>query len=222
MLGFIGPKVMSRKQKKNLAENGPRIVGADSKGFWPQVGRPGPAVPVALGRGGAPAHRRHRPAVLLAPIGLGRPGDRPRRHADAGGVRHAVQGFRAGLQRAAHAGRRRATRSALDHRHGRAGCLAAARRCPRCRARLHPEQDRQRRRRPGQRLSRLGPPGRGHDRPGEPSAQRDDPPGRGSIRASTLLVGGSTAIYIDFSNVLSCQAAALHRVGGAVCPSCSS
>jgi len=34
-LGFIGPKVMSRKQKKNLAENGPRIVGADSKGFWP-------------------------------------------------------------------------------------------------------------------------------------------------------------------------------------------
>jgi len=36
MLGFIGPKVMSRKQKRNLAENGPRIVGADSKGFWPK------------------------------------------------------------------------------------------------------------------------------------------------------------------------------------------
>ncbi len=36
LLGFIGPKVMSRKQKKNLAENGPRIVGADSKGFWPK------------------------------------------------------------------------------------------------------------------------------------------------------------------------------------------
>ena len=35
MLGFIGPKVMSRKQKRNLAENGPRIIGADSKGFWP-------------------------------------------------------------------------------------------------------------------------------------------------------------------------------------------
>jgi putative drug exporter of the RND superfamily len=35
MLGFIGPKVMSRKQARNLAENGPRIVGADSKGFWP-------------------------------------------------------------------------------------------------------------------------------------------------------------------------------------------
>jgi RND superfamily putative drug exporter len=36
LLGFIGPKVMSRKQKKNLAQNGPRIVGADSKGFWPR------------------------------------------------------------------------------------------------------------------------------------------------------------------------------------------
>ena len=36
LLGFIGPKVMSRKQKRNLAENGPRIVGADNKGFWPK------------------------------------------------------------------------------------------------------------------------------------------------------------------------------------------
>ena len=36
LLGFIGPKVMSRKQKRNLAENGPRVVGADSKGFWPK------------------------------------------------------------------------------------------------------------------------------------------------------------------------------------------
>jgi RND superfamily putative drug exporter len=35
MLGFIGPKVMSRKQKRNLTQNGPRIVGADNKGFWP-------------------------------------------------------------------------------------------------------------------------------------------------------------------------------------------
>jgi putative drug exporter of the RND superfamily len=36
MLGFIGPKVMSRSQKRNLAENGPRIVGADNRGFWPR------------------------------------------------------------------------------------------------------------------------------------------------------------------------------------------
>ncbi len=36
MLGFIGLKVMSRSQKRNLAENGPRIIGADNKGFWPR------------------------------------------------------------------------------------------------------------------------------------------------------------------------------------------
>ncbi|HUC04554.1 MAG TPA: MMPL family transporter, partial [Acidimicrobiales bacterium] len=36
MLGFIGPKVMSKAQKRNLETNGPRIVGADNKGFWPQ------------------------------------------------------------------------------------------------------------------------------------------------------------------------------------------
>ncbi len=131
MLGFIGPKVMSRKQKKNLAENGPRIVGADSKGFWPNWADRVQKYPWLSAGAALLRHRRHRPAVLLAPVGLGRPGDRPRRHADAGGVRHAVQGFRTGLQRAAHAGRRRAARSALGHRHGRARCLAAARRCPR-------------------------------------------------------------------------------------------
>ncbi len=36
LLGFIGPKVMSRKQRRNLEVNGPRVVGADSKGFWPR------------------------------------------------------------------------------------------------------------------------------------------------------------------------------------------
>jgi len=35
LLGFIGPKVLSRKQKKTLAVEGPRIVGAGTKGFWP-------------------------------------------------------------------------------------------------------------------------------------------------------------------------------------------
>jgi RND superfamily putative drug exporter len=36
LLGFIGPGVMSRKQKRELAETGPRIVGAGTKGFWPK------------------------------------------------------------------------------------------------------------------------------------------------------------------------------------------
>ena len=82
MLGFIGPKVMSRKQKRNLAENGPRIVGADSKGFWPNW-----ADRVQRSRGSSAGLALAvvvvaRPAVLLAAARLGRPGDRPGRHAD--------------------------------------------------------------------------------------------------------------------------------------------
>src|SRR5580704_13953096 len=36
LLGFIGPRVLSRRQKSNLAKNGPRIVGAGTTGFWPR------------------------------------------------------------------------------------------------------------------------------------------------------------------------------------------
>ncbi len=35
-LGFIGPRVLSRRQKRDLAANGPRVVGAGTKGFWPR------------------------------------------------------------------------------------------------------------------------------------------------------------------------------------------
>ena len=94
MLGFIGPKVMSRKQKRNLAENGPRIVGADSKGFWPNWADRVQRYPW-LSAGVRPArHRGHRPALLLAAPGLGRPGHRPGGHPDPGRLRHALQGLR--------------------------------------------------------------------------------------------------------------------------------
>ncbi len=36
LLSFIGPRVLSRKQKKSLALNGPRVVGSGTKGFWPK------------------------------------------------------------------------------------------------------------------------------------------------------------------------------------------
>jgi RND superfamily putative drug exporter len=36
LLGFIGPRVLSRRQKASLAANGPRIVGTGTKGFWPR------------------------------------------------------------------------------------------------------------------------------------------------------------------------------------------
>ena len=35
-LGFIGPRVLSRRQKRDLAANGPEVVGAGTKGFWPR------------------------------------------------------------------------------------------------------------------------------------------------------------------------------------------
>ena len=36
LLSYIGPKVLSGKQKRDLAANGPRIVGSGTKGFWPK------------------------------------------------------------------------------------------------------------------------------------------------------------------------------------------
>jgi RND superfamily putative drug exporter len=52
LLGFIGPRVLSRRQKRKLAESGPRIIGAGTTGFWPRwsayVQRM-PLVPAAVG-----------------------------------------------------------------------------------------------------------------------------------------------------------------------------
>jgi RND superfamily putative drug exporter len=36
LLGFIGPRVLSRRQKSSLAKSGPRIVGSGTTGFWPR------------------------------------------------------------------------------------------------------------------------------------------------------------------------------------------
>jgi RND superfamily putative drug exporter len=36
MLGFIGPRVLSRRQRRRLAKTGPTIVGTGSSGFWPR------------------------------------------------------------------------------------------------------------------------------------------------------------------------------------------
>jgi RND superfamily putative drug exporter len=35
-LGFIGPRVLSRRQKRSLAENGPKVIGSGTAGFWPR------------------------------------------------------------------------------------------------------------------------------------------------------------------------------------------
>ena len=36
LLSFIGPRVLSRRQRRKLAQDGPRIIGASPKGFWPR------------------------------------------------------------------------------------------------------------------------------------------------------------------------------------------
>ena len=51
LLGFIGPRILSRRQKRQLATTGPRVVGAGPTGFWPRwadLVRRRPALP-ALG-----------------------------------------------------------------------------------------------------------------------------------------------------------------------------
>jgi RND superfamily putative drug exporter len=51
LLGFIGPRVLSRRQKQSLATNGPRIVGTGTKGFWPRwasIVQSRPGLPAAL------------------------------------------------------------------------------------------------------------------------------------------------------------------------------
>lgn len=35
-LGFIGPRVLSRRQAKDLAANGPKVIGSGTSGFWPR------------------------------------------------------------------------------------------------------------------------------------------------------------------------------------------
>jgi putative drug exporter of the RND superfamily len=51
LLGFIGPRVLSRHQKSSLALDGPRIVGSANKGFWPRWAefiRARPALPAMV------------------------------------------------------------------------------------------------------------------------------------------------------------------------------
>ena len=49
LLGFIGPRVMSRRQRDDLAANGPRIVGTGSTGFWSRWAQLITSRPAALG-----------------------------------------------------------------------------------------------------------------------------------------------------------------------------
>ena len=107
LLGFIGPRVLSRKQKKDLAANGPRIVGSRHQGLLADGG------PTSSGGGPiVPAVVALIIVVLIAmpffspPTRHLRPGQRPDGHDHPPGLQPAVRRVRAGLQRSAAAGGR--------------------------------------------------------------------------------------------------------------------
>ena len=205
MLGFIGPKVMSRKQKRNLAENGPRIVGADSKGFWPnwadRVQRyPWLSAGVAL-------------VIIVAialpffslRLGSADQGTDPAGHADPGRLRHAVQGLRTRVQRSPDAGRAWCTpdQHAVD-RQGRATTSPSNRTWPASpEPALHPEQDGRRRRRARSTSIPTTAPQDAATTDLVNHLRSDTIPQAVGNSGLNLLVGGTTAIFIDFANVLS-------------------
>ena len=205
MLGFIGPKVMSRKQKKNLALNGPRIVGADSKGFWPnwadRVQRyPWLSAGVAL-------------IIIVAialpffslQLGSADQGTDPAGTPTRVGLRHAVQGLRARLHRTAGTGDGGARQSGPQPREGgRRRGEAARRRADHAPVDgLHPEQE------TGSgyvALTTVYPTTSPQDAATTDLVNRlrdTTVPQAVGNSGLNVLVAGTTAIYIDFANVLS-------------------
>ena len=99
LLGFLGPKVLSRRQRRKLATAGP--VGIAEGRLLVPMGGHGRTTPDRLRRRGARRDRRARGAVPLAPAGLLGRGERSGGLADTDRVRPPGEGIRARLQRAA-------------------------------------------------------------------------------------------------------------------------
>ena len=203
MLGFIGPKVLSRRQKRNLATNGPRVVGSGTTGFWPRW------ADFEARRPTVPALGALAVIVLLAlpffsmRLGSSDQGNDARRHHDTPGLRHAREGFRAGVQRAAAGSSSSTTARPTWPRVDRLVSAVGAQ--PDV-AKVGPDHAA-----PGQgrhhggahqRLPRLRTPGRGHDRPHRPTSAATRSPRRSRVPASPSIVGGTTAIFVDFTHVL--------------------
>ena len=205
LLGFIGPRVLSRRQKANLAKNGPRIVGSGTKGFWPALGRHRPSSPCTSGRHRSGPDRRHRAAVLLVASRLGRPGNDPVGSTTRQAYDMLAQGFGPGFNgplELVAVVRDGTDRRALAPSGDR--CRGSAERGQRRTAPAHPGP-RRHRHRPRERLPHRA---RRRTRPPPPSCTTSGrrpslPPCQ--ARQLTVLVGGTTAIFIDFAHVLSAK-----------------
>ena len=183
MLGFIGPKVLSGRQRRRMAHEGPRVVGTGTKGFWPRWADFESRRPADRRTRGARHRRARRAAVLLdATRVLGRR-ERSRRHDHEDLLRRAREGLRPRVQRAA-AGRRREPRRRQARRRSRTSSLPS-RRTPDVDARRHADHAAAEGRHDGhapQRVPDVGPPGRcdhgphrraaGPDHPARPSRAR--------------------------------------------------
>ena len=106
MLGFIGPRVLSRKQKTGAGNHRPPGRRRRHQGVLAAVGRFHQAPTHAPGPRGPRRDRPHRPAVLLPAARPLRSGQRPDRHHHPHGLRLPRRRLRSGLQRSAAAGHR--------------------------------------------------------------------------------------------------------------------
>ena len=219
LLGFFGPRRPAPRERRALA----RAAGC-AEATSRRPGRAGPGLVQRARRCSPPSPRRRdaddRGPVLLDAPGLRRPGQRSRpttttRKAYDLLAKGFGPGFNGPLQLVAQvtaSGRRRLRRSVARGGEDAEACVGHA---P---PRSSPARDG----RPPWRSPTSTPglaAGRLDHRPRAPPARprRSPPPPR---HRAKVLVGGQTAIFDDFSHVLSRQAAAVHRRRRAAVASC--
>ena len=212
-LGFIGPRVLSRRQKKDLAANGPKVVGSGTKGFWPRWAASSSGGPIV------PAVVAFVVVVLVAlpffslRLGSSDQGNDPAGTTTRTGLRPAGPGFGPGfngplLLVAQNPGP--ADQQTLDQLAAEWQTSPAWPRSPA--ASSFPTKD-------GETVSLIT----AYPTTSPEASQTTDLidhlsqtaiPAVVAGTGVTVYVGGNTAIFVDFARVLGSQAAAVHRAGG--------
>ena len=120
LLGFIGPKVLSGRQRRRIAREGPRVVGTGTKGFWPRWADFESRRPLVAALGALVIVVLVAVPFFSMRLGSSDAGQRPQRHHDPDRLRHAREGLRPRVQRSA-AGRRRQPRRTASRRRRQPG-----------------------------------------------------------------------------------------------------